>query len=75
MNDPLGDYAKAYINNKASGAFSEFMAYMEKKIMAGVGLPESFFDIKDGLHPIDQFNQMTAKGYKLNLITGEYYKP
>jgi hypothetical protein len=25
-------------------------------------------------HPADKFDRMTANGYKLNLLTGQYYK-
>lgn len=26
-------------------------------------------------HPVDEFDRRTAAGEKLNLITGEYYRP
>lgn len=26
-------------------------------------------------HPIDEFDRLTSNGYKLNLITGEYWQP
>lgn len=35
----------------------------------GVPFSVLYFD------PVSEFDSMTAAGYKLNLITGEYYKP
>lgn len=27
------------------------------------------------LHPIDLFDELTARGYRLNLVTGQWYQP
>jgi hypothetical protein len=32
-------------------------------------------DHADTIHNINQFDAMTAKGYRLNLLTEEFYKP
>lgn len=51
-----------------NGKTIEGVAYFETTICA------SARDIKR-VHPIDEFDTLTAGGYKLNLITGEYHKP
>ncbi len=54
----------------------DFKCLMDKVDgLLGLSHAPTAYPHSDRRHPVDRFDDLTARGFKLNLITGKYYMP
>jgi len=56
-----------------SKEYTEFEAKILNQVFAGMGIPKELVPFTPQEHA-KEFDEMTAKGFRLNLLTGQYNK-